>query len=218
MTKVRNTPSPTPKSQPPLQLEVTKDFFQVLQKRHSIRKYKSYDIPDSDLEKILQAARLAPSTNNSQSWRFIVVRDPETIKLLSQPSQQRFIANANAIIVVLGERQSSCCPGNQARWHLQDPMIATEHLVLAATALGYGTCWVAAYESRSVEFIQRIKTELEIPENADIIVLVAIGVPDEHPSSRSRKALEEIAFDGKYGIPWSVTNQEDESRSHASAI
>lgn len=97
-------------------------------------------------------------------------------------------------------------------------MIAAEHLVLAATALGYGTCWVAAYESRTFEFIQRVKTELEIPENADIVVLVAIGVPDEHPSPRSRKALEEIAFDGKYGIPWSATKQEAGSKSHASAI
>ncbi|MFX1510951.1 MAG: nitroreductase family protein, partial [Promethearchaeota archaeon] len=113
-------------SQPIVQLEATTDFFKVLQKRRSIRRYKPYAIPNSDIEKILQAARIAPSTNNSQSWRFIVVRDDATIQLLAQPSQQRFIANANAIIVVLGEQQSSCCPGNQARWHLQDPMIATE--------------------------------------------------------------------------------------------
>ncbi len=193
-------------SQPLVQLEATTDFFKVLQKRRSIRRYKPYDIPNSDIEKILQAARIAPSTNNSQSWRFIVVRDAATIQLLAQPSQQRFIANANAIIVVLGERQSSCCPGNQARWHLQDPMIATEHLVLAATALGYGTCWIATYESRTVEFIQQVKTQLAIPDNTDIVALVALGVPDEHPSARPRKALTDIAFDGKYGTPWHSTN------------
>ncbi|MFX1565591.1 MAG: nitroreductase family protein [Promethearchaeota archaeon] len=189
-------------SQPIVQLEATTDFFKVLQKRRSIRRYKPYDIPDSDIEKILQAARIAPSTNNSQSWRFIVVRDAQTIQLLAHPSQQRFIADANAIIVVLGERQSSCCPGNQARWHLQDPMIAAEHLVLAATALGYGTCWIATYESRKDEFIQQLKTQLNIPENTDIITLVALGVPDEHPSARPRKALYEIAFDERYGKPW----------------
>jgi nitroreductase len=198
--------------------ETTEDFFQVLQKRRSIRKYKPYKIPDSDLKKILQAARLAPSTNNSQSWRFVVVEDPKTIALLGQPPQQRFIANANAIIVVLGERQSSCCPSNQARWHLQDPMIAAEHLVLAATALGYGTCWIATYESRTIEFIQQVKSKLEIPENADIVVLVAIGVPDECPSARPRKPLEEIAFDGKYGKPWRSMKQETESSQPASAI
>lgn len=183
-------------------LKPTKNFFEVLQKRRSIRRYKPYAIPDSDLEKILQAARLAPSTNNSQSWRFIVVRDSQTIHLLAQPSQQRFIANANAIVVVLGTRQSTCCPGNQARWHLQDAMIAADHLVLSATALGYGTCWIATYESRPVEFIQQVKTQLAIPEDIDIVVLVALGVPDEDPSARPRKALDDIAFDEKYGIPW----------------
>ncbi len=182
--------------------ETVNDFFEVLKNRRSIRRYKSNDIPDSDLQKILQAAQLAPSTNNSQSWRFIVVKDPQTIALLGQPQQQRFIANAKAIIVVLGVKQSSCCPGNLARWHLQDPMIAADHLVLAATALGYGTCWIAAYESRSPDFIQQVKTKLKIPENADIIVFVALGVPDENPSARPRKPLEEIAFDGKYGVPW----------------
>ncbi len=193
-------------SQPIVQLEAITDFFKVLQKRRSIRRYKPYAIPNSDIEKILQAARIAPSTNNSQSWRFIVVRDDATIQLLAQPSQQRFIANANAIIVVLGEQQSSCCPGNQARWHLQDPMIATEHLVLAATALGYGTCWIATYESRTAEFIQQVKTQLAIPDNADIVALVALGVPDEHPSARPRKALTDIVFDGKYGTPWHSTD------------
>ncbi len=189
-------------SKPAVSLEPTTGFFQVLQKRRSIRRYKPYDIPETDLAKILDAARLAPSTNNSQSWRFIVVKDPQTIAFLAQPPQQRFIANANAIIVVLGEQQTSCCPGNRARWHVQDPMIATEHLVLAATALGYGTCWIAAYESRPPEFIQEVKSKLAIPENADIVVFVALGVPDEDPGSRPRRPLEEIAFAGKYGSPF----------------
>jgi nitroreductase len=183
-------------------LEKTEPFFEVIKKRRSIRRYKPYDIPNSDLEKILDAARLAPSTNNSQSWRFVVVKDPKIKAVLGQPSPQRFIAKANAIIVVLGLQQTSCCPGNQARWHVQDPMIAAEHIVLAATALGYGSCWIATYESRPLEFIQQVKTELEIPENADIVVLVALGVPDENPSPRSRKSLGEIAFNEKYGNSW----------------
>ncbi|MDO8123933.1 MAG: nitroreductase family protein [Candidatus Hermodarchaeota archaeon] len=204
MTKVVETQSKTPDSPKKGLLDVTEPFFKVIQKRRSIRRYKPYDIPDADLEKILNAARLAPSTNNSQSWRFIVIKDPEVKALLGQPSPQRFIANANAIIVVLGMQQTSCCPGNQARWHVQDPMIAAEHLVLAATALGYGSCWIATYESRPPEFIQEVKTKLEIPENADIVVLVALGVPDEAPAPRSRKPLGEIAFREKFGQSWYV--------------
>ncbi|MFX1300166.1 MAG: nitroreductase family protein [Promethearchaeota archaeon] len=204
MTKTVIAQPKTKDSPNAVSLEETKPFFEVIKKRRSIRRYKPYDIPNSDLEKILDAARLAPSTNNSQSWRFIVVKNPKIKALLGQPSPQRFIANANAIIVVLGLQQISCCPGNQARWHVQDPMIAAEHIVLAATALGYGSCWIATYESRPTEFIQQVKTELEIPENADIVVLVALGVPDEDPSPRSRKPLGEIAFTEKYGQSWNI--------------
>ncbi|MFX0078076.1 MAG: nitroreductase family protein [Candidatus Hermodarchaeota archaeon] len=202
MTKVVETQPKSPDSFEKGHLNAIDAFFEVVQKRRSIRRYKPDEIPDSDLEKILNAARLAPSTNNSQSWRFIVVKDPQVKALLGQPSPQRFIANANAIIVVLGLQQTSCCPGSQARWHVQDPMIAAEHIVLAATALGYGSCWIATYESRPPEFIQQVKSKLEIPDNADIVVLVALGVPGENPSPRARKPLGEIAFKEKYGYSW----------------
>lgn len=204
MTKTINVQSKTMDSPNDVSSKELEPFFEVVKRRRSIRRYKPYDIPNSDLKKILDAARLAPSTNNSQSWRFIVVKDPKIKALLGQPSPQRFIANANAIIVVLGLQQTSCCPGNQARWHVQDPMIAAEHIVLAATALGYGSCWIATYESRPPEFIQQVKTALEIPENADIVVLVALGVPDEDPSPRSRKPLGEIVFSEKFGRSWNI--------------
>ncbi|MFX0097496.1 MAG: nitroreductase family protein, partial [Candidatus Hodarchaeota archaeon] len=161
-------------------LEITEDFFQVVEKRRSIRKYKEYDIPNNDLKRILEAAQLAPSANNSQPWRFIVVKDKKTKELLAKPSPQTFIADANAIIVVLGDTSVSCCPS--ATWTTRDPMIAAEHIVLAATALGYGTCWIANYESRPGEWVDEVKRTLKIPEHMHIIVLVAIGVPDETPS------------------------------------
>jgi nitroreductase len=80
-------------------------------------------------------------------------------------------------------------------------MIATEHLVLAATALGYGTCWIANYESRPREWVDEVKRTLQIPQHMHIVVLVAIGVPDENPPPRPRKNLQEICFDGVYGKP-----------------
>jgi nitroreductase len=85
-------------------LDVTENFFEVVEKRRAIRKYKQYDIPEEDLKKILEAARLAPSAENSQPWRFIFVKGQKTKELLARPSPQTFIADANAIIVVLGDR------------------------------------------------------------------------------------------------------------------
>ncbi len=180
-------------------LDTTENFFEIVEKRRAIRKYKQYDIPEEDIKKILEAARLAPSAENSQPWRFVVVKDQKTKELLARPSPQTFIADANAIIVVLGDPTVSCCP--RATWTTRDPMIAAEHLVLAATALGYGTCWIANYESRPSEWVDKVKRTLKIPENIHIVVLVAIGVPNEKPSPRPRKNLQEICFKEVYGNP-----------------
>jgi len=77
----------------------------------------------------------------------------------------------------------------------QDPMIAVEHIILAATALGYGTCWIGAFNEDEVKRI------LKIPKNLAVIALLPIGVPDESPPPRPRKAFTEIFFKDSYGIP-----------------
>ncbi|NHI90011.1 MAG: nitroreductase [Candidatus Thorarchaeota archaeon] len=181
------------------------NFFDVVTKRRSIRKYKDIEIPDEHIQTMLEAAQLAPSTNNSQPWRYVVVKEPETIKLLSLVAgRQKFIANAKAIIIAVANRAASCCPGNPSMWYVQDTMIATEHLVLAATALGYGSCWVAMLDSRNSQNIVAVKEALRIPEGADIVALVTLGVPDEVPSPRSTLELNEIGFSEAYGFSWSA--------------
>jgi nitroreductase len=74
-------------------------------------------------------------------------------------------------------------------------MIAVEHMVLAATALGYGACWIGTFDEIQV------KETLKVPENLEVIVLVPIGVPDENPRARPRKAFTEVFFKELYGIP-----------------
>jgi len=181
------------------------NFFDVIKKRRSVRKYKDIEIPDEHISQMLEAARLAPSTNNTQSWRYIVVKNPETIALLSMVAgRQKFIEDSKAVIIAIANRAASCCPGNPSMWHVQDTMIATEHIVLAATALGYGSCWVAMLDSRNSQNITEVKKALRIPETADIVALVTLGVPDEIPSPRSTKELNEIAFSEAYGFSWNT--------------
>ncbi|MFW9814217.1 MAG: nitroreductase family protein [Candidatus Thorarchaeota archaeon] len=176
-------------------------FFEIVTKRRSIRKYKDIEIPDEHIRQMIEAARLAPSTNNTQPWRFVVVKDPETIGLLSLVAGgQKFIASAKAVVIAIANKAASCCPGNPSMWHVQDTMIATEHVVLAATALGYGSCWVAMLDSRNSQHIVTIKQALRIPESADIVALVTLGVPDEVPSSKSTLTLDEIGFSEAYGF------------------
>jgi nitroreductase len=166
------------------------DLFETVEKRRSIRKFKPNPIPDKDLKKILEAGRLAPSGGNRQPWSFIVVRKPETKKKLAAVANlQRFIADADTVLIALGD------PAVSKSLYKQDPMIAIEHMVLASTALGYGTCWIGAFNENDVKEIAKV------PENMTVIALLPIGVPDETPPPKPRRAFKEVFFKESYGKP-----------------
>jgi len=174
------------------------DLFEVIEKRRSIRKFKPETVATEDLKKILEAGRLAPSGGNRQPWYFIVVRDSETKGSLSMAANnQKFIADADTIIVTLGDPGATPKPtvSSTRIGYKQDPMIATEQIILAATALGYGTCWIGAFNEEEVKKI------LKIPENLAVIALLPVGVSDETPPPKPRKAFREIFFRESYGIP-----------------
>jgi len=166
------------------------EVFEAIEKRRSIRKYKPSSIPDKHLKKILEAARLAPSAGNRQPWRFIVVRSSERKKILAEAARnQMFLADAGAIIVALADPEAS------PKWFKQDVMIAMEHIVLASTGLGYGTCWIGAFEEGQV------KRLLGVPERIAVVALLPVGVPDEKPQPKPRKDFSEIFFKEEYGKP-----------------
>jgi nitroreductase len=174
------------------------DLFEAIEKRRSIRKFKPCQVREEDLKKILQAGRLAPSGGNRQPWCFIIVRDSETKNALAIASNdQKFVAEADTVIVALGD--SGAYPKTSTSstriLHKQDPMIAIEHMVLAATALGYGTCWIGAFSEAEVKKI------LKIPENLTVVALLPVGVPDESPPPRPRKPFDEIFFRDSFETP-----------------
>ena len=86
-------------------------------------------------------------------------------------------------------------PTIYARWAEKDVMTAVEHMVLASWELGYGTCWIGAFEQAD------IKNILDIPEPMTVICLLPIGVPDQKPQPRGRKPFTEIFFNETYGKP-----------------
>jgi nitroreductase len=157
------------------------DVFEVIRARRSIRKYRSEPIPDEKLKLILEAARLAPSAGNRQPWRFIIVQNVYRKKTLVEVAdEQAFLKDAAAIVVAVSNPEMS------KRWHEKDTMIAVEHMVLAATALGYGTCWIGAFDEDGV------KRLLKIPEKMKVVALLPIGIPAETPATSPRKELSEI--------------------------
>ena len=166
------------------------DVFEAIQTRRSIRKYKSGTIPKEKLMMIFEAARQAPSAGNRQAWRFIVVTDWGRKRALAKAANnQMFVADAGVVIAVIGISEIS------TRWFDKDPMIATEHMVLAATALGYGTCWIGAFNE------DEVKQLLKIPKEMNVVAILSIGMPDETPEPRSRKEIPEIFFKEEYNNP-----------------
>ena len=172
------------------------DFFSVIEKRRSIRKYRADPVSDEDLKRVLEAGRLAPSGGNRQPWSFVVVRERQTKDALAiASSNQGFIAQAFVVIVVLSDPSAYPKTSLQSSriGYKQDPMIAVEHMALAATALGYGTCWIGAFKEGEVKKI------VNAPEYLTAIALLPIGVPDEDLPAKPRKPLSEIAYSEIYG-------------------
>jgi len=169
------------------------EVFEAIRRRRSIRRYKKdAKIPEEHILKILEAARLAPSAGNRQPWRFVVVKDPEVKRKLAEAcNNQTFIADAQVAVVAIGDPSVS-------RWYSQDPMIAVEHMVLEATELGYGTCWIGAFNEEAV------KKVLNIPPELKVVCVIPVGVPDEEPPPRPRKPIEEIFHLDRYGNPYKV--------------
>lgn len=171
-------------------------LFEIVEKRRSVRKYKPDPVKEKDLKEILEAGRLAPSASNRQPWSFVVTTDPETKKSLAVASNnQMFIAEAHVVITALGDPSLYQTAASQAKmFHLRDPMIAIEHVVLAATALGYGTCWIGAFNEAEVKKI------LKIPERLAVVALLPLGVPDVSPPAKPRKEFREVFFKDSYGV------------------
>lgn len=167
------------------------DIFEAIRGRRSIRNYRQEPIPDDKLEMIFEAARLAPSAANRQPWRFIVVRDANRRKALAgAANNQGFLSDAAAIVAAVGDPEVS------TSWHEKDTMIALEHMALTATALGYGTCWIGAFDEDAV------KRLLKIPAKMRVVALLPIGIPNETPAPRPRKELSEIFFKEEWQTPW----------------
>lgn len=160
-------------------------FKAVIEKRRSIRKYKNTPVPREKILKILEAARIAPSAGHRQPWHFIVVENKDTIKKLAK---QEWAAGAPVMIVGLADQEAS--PG----WCINDLGVAFEHIVLAATDLGLGTCWMGQSNREDL-----VKSLLDIPDNFKVVALTTLGVSDETPGPKERKSLDSIVSWEKYG-------------------
>lgn len=160
------------------------DALEAIRKRRSVRKYTGELIPRKDLVIIVDAGRLAASGSNQQPWDFIVITDRAMINQLKTAAH--WMEKAGAIIAVVMDPSS--------RWWVEDGAAAIENMLIACTALGYGSCWLEGYTlPREEEF----KALLGIPKAKRLLTLVPVGVPVEWPT-KEKKSLVEVLHWERY--------------------
>ena len=160
------------------------ELMEAIRKRRSVRKYKPDPVPEDAIRHVLEAARLAPSWANSQCWHFIVVTDQNAKERVAQAGN-RWIAEAPVIVVACADPAKPGTKGDQP-YYLLDIGIAMEHLMLAATEKGLGTCWIGWFREDIV------RKALGVPDNIRVVASTPLGYPAEAPPSRNRKSLDEI--------------------------
>jgi nitroreductase len=154
------------------------DAIEVIRKRRTVRSYTGAPIPREHLETIIDCARLAASGRNAQPWDFIVVTDKAMIQKFKIVAD--WIDKAGAVVAVVMDPAS--------RWWVEDGAAAVENMLLAATALGYGTCWLEGYTLRRED---ELKILLGVPAERRLMTLVPIGVPTEWPT-KEKKTLADV--------------------------
>lgn len=150
------------------------DVFEAMKKRHSVRSFDPLrEVPEDLVEEVLRCACLAPSAGNVQPWRFTVVRDGKVKEALTAAALgQRFVAQAPVVIVVCADLEAHA--GSYGKrgvelYSIQDTAAAVQNMLLAATALGLGSCWVGAFREDEAARV------LDLPSHLRPLALVPLG-------------------------------------------
>jgi nitroreductase len=152
-------------------------------KRRSVREYSSEDVGDDLVRDLLEAAMAAPSAVAKDPWDFIVVRDHDLkAKITAGLPNGKMLADAPVGIVVCGDLQRA--HDGQLSYLLQDCSAAIENLLLAASILGLGACWLGVHPRE--ERVRHIRGLLDIPESVIPVSAIAVGWPAESHRPRTR--------------------------------
>lgn len=169
------------------------DVIEAIKTRRSIRRFKKEPLDKNLILKVIDAARYAPSSRNSQPWEFIVVQRPETLARLSEIHRYAWlIKDAPAAIIVLANESLSPLR------YPQDTSAAIQNMLLAAHSLGLGTCWVAVYSTKDRDLENKVREVIELPEDRRAMAIIAMGYPDYQPAEKKLRSLDEVVHWEKF--------------------
>lgn len=169
------------------------EFDDVIRNRFSVRSFTDQKIEQETILEILNAARLAPSAVNFQPWHFIVVSKPENLLELQEVYSRAWFKEAPLCVVVCADHSKSWKRKTDGKDFADvDAAIAIDHLVLKATELGLGTCWVCNFNTEMTSKI------LLLPGHIEPIALIPIGYSNSPSPEKSRKSLSEMVHWEKF--------------------
>ncbi len=178
--------------------EVFINMIKEIEIRRSIRKYINKPIEDEKIIELLESARLAPSGNNTQPWRYIVVKsEGMRQKVMEASHNQKWMLTAPVFIICVADIRCRIkediniylddnSPQDEVKRIIRDTSISVGYMLLQANNLGLGVCWVAEFTQ------EEIRPVLNIPSDKYVVGVITVGYPDEQPKARPRKKLEEI--------------------------
>lgn len=162
-------------------------FQELIGKRYSVRAYKPDPVPDDVLQSLLEAARLAPTAANRQPFRVIVIHTPDRQLDLRRIYRREWFAQAPLVICICSVASEGWVRKVDGKsYNDVDAAIAMDHLILAATEAGLGTCWVAAFDPAAAREV------LGLPSGVDPVAFTPLGYPADAPGARERKGLAEL--------------------------
>ena len=166
------------------------DFQQLIEKRYSVRRYRPDPVEKEKLEKVLQAARLAPTAANLQPFQLVVVETQGREEELKRIYRADWFSKAPVVICVGAVPSEAWSRTDNKNYADVDATIAMDHLILAATELGLGTCWIAAFNPTAARDV------LGLPKDVEPIAFTPLGYPADHPGGKNRKPLSRLV---RYG-------------------
>ena len=162
------------------------EFSQLIRQRYSVRSYKSNPVEEDKLHQVLDAARLAPTAANRQPFQLIVIHTEGREEALKKVYNRFWFTQAPLVICIVGLHDEAWTRYDETKYTYVDAAIAMDHLILAATDLGLGTCWIAAFNPDAA------RETLGLPDNVEPILFTPLGYPADQPKEKERKPLSEL--------------------------
>lgn len=164
------------------------NYFELIESRYSVRSYSSKPVEEDKLQKILEAAVLAPTAANRQAFKLVVLRTNGREEELKKIYGRDWFVKAPVIIGVYSAPQKNWVRSDGKNYSDVDASIVMDHIILAATSLGLGTCWIGAFDPKAAKKLKGLESGLEP------VAFTPLGYAESQEHNKVRRPLEDFVM------------------------